>query len=99
MPVVEESIVVQQPAGVVFDFLVDPSNLPVWESSVVETRQIGDGPMAVGTRSERVNKVLGVPFDWVSEVTELQRGRPQRARTASTSPSRTTSNRSTAVPG
>jgi len=73
MPVVEESIVVQQPAGVVFDFLVDPSNLPVWESSVVETHQIGDGPIVIGTRSEGVNKVRGVRFDWVSEVTELQR--------------------------
>ena len=73
MPVVEESIVVQQPAGVVFDFLVDPSNLPVWESSVVETHQIGDGPIVIGTRSEGVNKVRGVRFDWVSEVTELHR--------------------------
>ena len=73
MPVVDESVVVPQSAEVVFDFLLDPQNLPVWESSVVESHQIGDGPAAVGTRSEGVNKVLGVRFDWASEISELQR--------------------------
>ena len=73
MPVVDESIVVQQPAGVVFDFLLDPHNLAVWESSVVEASQTSDGPAAVGTRSEGANKVLGVRFEWVSEITELER--------------------------
>ena len=75
MPVVDESIVVQQPAEEVFDFLLDPHNLAVWESSVVEARQIDDGPAVVGTRSEGVNKVVGVRFDWVSEITELERPR------------------------
>jgi len=77
MPVIDESILVEQPVGTVFDFLVDPENLPVWESSVVEMHQLDDGPTAIGTQAAGVNKVLGVRFDWLSEVTELDR--PTRA--------------------
>jgi uncharacterized membrane protein len=73
MPVVEESIVVEQPAGVVFDYLLEPTNLPIWESSVVEIHEVDEGPAAIGRRANGVNKVLGVRFDWVSEVVELER--------------------------
>ena len=76
MPVVEESVEIQRSVGDVFDFLIDPHNLAVWESSVVEAHQIDDAPAVVGTRSAGVNKVLGVRFEWVSEINELER--PQR---------------------
>ncbi len=71
MPTVEASVEIARPIGEVFDFLINPENLAVWDASVVRAAQVGSGPIAVGSRTDGTNKVLGKNFDWTTEITEL----------------------------
>lgn len=70
MAVVEESTFVHRAPREVFDFLARPANLPVWDNSIVDAAQDGDGPLGVGTRVRGTSKILGRRFDWVTEYTE-----------------------------
>lgn len=72
MPVIEESVFIARPPQEVFDFLTKSENIPVWDSSVVQAEQIGDGPVGVGTRSKGSSKILGRHFDWVTEAIEFE---------------------------
>jgi carbon monoxide dehydrogenase subunit G len=75
MPVVEENVVVARPAEEVFDFVIRPENLPVWDSSILRAEQEGVDPYGMGTRTRGTSKIMGRNFDWVSEVTEFDRPR------------------------
>ncbi|MGJ9403909.1 SRPBCC family protein [Arthrobacter sp. KK5.5] len=67
MSVVEESVFINRPPKEVFDYLARAENVPVWDSSILEAEQIGDGPVRVGTRSRGTSKILGRRFEWVAE--------------------------------
>ena len=71
MAVIEESVYIARPGQEVFDFLTKSSNIPVWDSSVVQAEQIGDGPVEVGTRFKGTSKIMGRRFDWVTENTHF----------------------------
>lgn len=73
MPVVEETVVIARPLEPVFDFLSEPTNLTLWDSSVVEAEQIGPEPLTNGTRWRGVTKILGKRFAWTTEITDAQR--------------------------
>lgn len=55
-------------------FLADPLNDTLWIGGIVEVRP-PDGPLAVGTRVERVAKFAGRRIDYVLEVVRLEPGR------------------------
>jgi len=74
MPVIDQSVVIARPAAEVFDFLVHAANLPLWDSSMLECVQIGDGPVTVGTQYRGASKILGKRIDWVTEVIEFVPG-------------------------
>ncbi|WP_223883739.1 SRPBCC family protein [Pseudarthrobacter sp. BIM B-2242] len=65
--VIEESVLISRPPQEVFDFLTKTSNIPVWDSSVIQAEQVGDGPVQVGTRFKGTSKIMGRRFDWVTE--------------------------------
>ncbi|MCU1434820.1 MAG: hypothetical protein JWR71_1545 [Pseudarthrobacter sp.] len=67
MAVIEESVLISRPPQEVFDFLTKTSNIPVWDSSVIQAEQLGDGPVHVGTRFKGTSKIMGRRFDWVTE--------------------------------
>ncbi|MDR6414955.1 SRPBCC family protein [Pseudarthrobacter sulfonivorans] len=71
MAVIEESVFISRPRQEVFDFLITTSNIPVWDSSVIQAEQLGDGPVEVGTRFKGTSKIMGRRFDWVTENTEF----------------------------
>ena len=75
MPVIEESVFIACPPEVVFDFIVKPENLPVWDSSIITAAQVGDEPIGVGTRSDGSSKIMGRHFDWTVAVEEYDRPR------------------------
>ena len=72
MAVIEESVYIARPGQEVFDFLTKTSNIPVWDSSVVQAEQMGDGPVEVGTRFKGTSKIMGRRFDWVTENTHFE---------------------------
>ena len=71
MPVVEEDVFIARPPQDVFEYLMTAQNLPIWDSSIMESEQIDEGPARVGTRFRGVSKVLGRRFEWTTKVTEL----------------------------
>lgn len=71
MPVVEESVIIARPAQEVFDFLAKYENIPVYDSAVTSAEQVGEGPVAAGTRGRGTTKIMGRSFDWTTEVTEF----------------------------
>ena len=74
MPVIDETVVIARPPAEVFDFLMLAENLPRWDSSMLECAQVGDGPVAVGTRYRGASKILGRRIEWVTEVVEFVPG-------------------------
>ena len=74
MPVIDETVVIARSPGEVFDFLMRAENLPRWDSSMLECAQVGDGPVAVGTRYRGASKILGRRIEWVTEVVEFVPG-------------------------
>ncbi|WP_247042138.1 SRPBCC family protein [Arthrobacter rhizosphaerae] len=71
MPVIEESVVLHREPDIVFDYIANPTNLPVWDSSVVDAEQISDGPPRLGTRARGTSKIMGRRFHWTTEATEF----------------------------
>lgn len=66
----EHSVLINRPPEDVFAFVLDPSNDPLWQTSVVESRQVTDGPVGVGTRFTEVRHFLGRRMETTVEVTE-----------------------------
>jgi len=48
MPVIDETVVITRSVDEVFDFLMIATNLPRWDSSMLECVQVG-GAVTVGT--------------------------------------------------
>ncbi len=71
MPVIDETVVIARPAGVVFDFLATAGNLPRWDSSVLECAQVGGGAVTVGTRHRGASLVLGRRVEWTTVITQF----------------------------
>jgi hypothetical protein len=49
MPVIDETVVITRSVDEVFDFLMIATNLPRWDSSMLECVQVGGGVVTVGT--------------------------------------------------
>lgn len=73
MTVTDESILIPVPPEVVFDYLDNPSNFPVFDPTILSAELDGDGPVRVGSRIKGVNKILGQTFGWTVEVTDHDR--------------------------
>lgn len=71
MPVVEESVFIARPPQEVFDFINKAENLPIWDSSIVKSEQVGSDEVGLGTRARGTSKIMGRHFDWTTEVVEF----------------------------
>jgi uncharacterized membrane protein len=66
----EHSLVIARPVGDVFAFVADPTNLPQWQSGLLEvTKLSGEG--GIGSRHREVRSLLGRRIEQVVEVTAL----------------------------
>ncbi|WP_138418708.1 SRPBCC family protein [Sinomonas gamaensis] len=73
MPIVDESIVIPVPPEEVFDYIVEPANVPAFQATVQSCELLTDGPVGVGSHIKGTSKVLGFSFEWTAEVTEHNR--------------------------
>ncbi len=69
MTAIEHEIVIRRPIEEVFEFTVDPDNVPLWQPAVIEMR--AEGPVGVGQRVVQTRRLLGRRIDLVVEVTEF----------------------------
>ena len=78
MPDIEETIVINQPRKVVFDFFVDPDNVAVYSSNVVDYEVTSGGRTEVGRTAKFSVKVVGVKLDYTDELVEITEGESSR---------------------
>ncbi len=71
----EVSIVIKRPVEEVFSFVNDPANETLWSSGLVESSQISEGPVGVGTIMREVNRILGKRIENTYEITEYEPNR------------------------
>lgn len=66
------SIQIDRPIDEVWDFVHDLDKEGLWQTTLVESEQLTDGPMRLGTRVRQVRHFLGlrIPLEW--EVTEYE---------------------------
>jgi carbon monoxide dehydrogenase subunit G len=66
------SVEIARPVHEVWEYLIEPENVPEWQASALSSRQLSDGPMGVGTHLEDERKFLGRRARSEVEVTEFE---------------------------
>ena len=72
MTKIERSIVIERPIEEVWDFVHEPANDALWQTTLTESEELTDGPMRVGTRVREVRRFLGLRIETTWEVTEYE---------------------------
>lgn len=77
MPVVEESIVIERPRSQVFAAALDPENLPLWASSLIEYGRVArsEGRVKEKTPNRGKMTVAGKTFEVTTEAVAFEEGR------------------------
>jgi len=68
----EVSIHLSQPVEHVFAYLIDPVELRAWQSNLIETEQLTENPVRIGTRFREVRQIGGRPTEYQAEIIELE---------------------------
>jgi carbon monoxide dehydrogenase subunit G len=68
----ELSVDIDRPIHEVWEYLIEPENVPEWQSSAVSSHKISEGPIAVGTHLEDERRFLGRRARSEVEVTEFE---------------------------
>jgi carbon monoxide dehydrogenase subunit G len=71
----ERTVDTKTPVGTVAEFLSDFSTTEQWDPGTVRCRQVGDGPVAVGTEFENVSSFRGKETVLRYRVVEFEPGR------------------------
>jgi uncharacterized protein YndB with AHSA1/START domain len=70
---IESKMSAKVPVETAFDYVADPANRPKWLDSVLEVRDISEGPIGVGTSWSETLKIAGRTSEQVRTVTEYER--------------------------
>jgi carbon monoxide dehydrogenase subunit G len=68
----ELSVEIGRPVHEVWGYLIEPENVPEWQSSAVSSHTVSEGPMTVGTRLQDERRFLGRRAVSEVEVTEFE---------------------------
>ena len=68
----ELSVEIAKPVHEVWEYLIDPDNVPEWQASALSSHQISDGAMRVGTHLQDERRFLGRRALSEVEVTEFE---------------------------
>lgn len=80
----EVSIHLNRPVEQVFAFLIDPGNLRAWQSNLIESEQLTEKPLRVGTRFREVRRMGRRASEYQAEITEFETNKRFATRTLST---------------
>jgi uncharacterized membrane protein len=72
MSKIERSIVIERPLEEVWDFVQDTSKDAMWQTTLVESQVLTEGPKRVGTQVQEVRRFLGVQIPMTLELTEFE---------------------------
>jgi carbon monoxide dehydrogenase subunit G len=68
----ELEVEIAKPVHEVWEYLIEPENVPEWQASAVSSHQITDGGMGVGTHLRDERRFLGRRAHSEVEVTEFE---------------------------
>jgi len=68
----EVTIHLNRPVDQVFAFVVDMHNLHTWQSNLIESEQLTDGPLRVGTHIREVRRLGRRPSEIRAEITDFE---------------------------
>jgi carbon monoxide dehydrogenase subunit G len=68
----ELSVEIAKPVHEVWEYLIEPENVPEWQASAAASHQISDGAMGVGTHLQDERRFLGRRARSEVEVTEFE---------------------------
>jgi len=66
----ENSVVIEQPVGRVFEFVTDISNNPKWQTDILELAITSEGPFELGSTYRCVNRFMGRRIETQGIITE-----------------------------
>lgn len=72
---IEYSVVIERSVEDVFTYMTKPENTPKWQSGMLESEQVSEGPMGVGTVFTEVRQMMGRKMAQTMEVTEYEPNR------------------------
>ena len=79
----EHTVVIERPVEEVFAFTTDPHNESLWQSTSLETEQMTEGEVDVGTTFRNISKFLGRRIESTYQVTVNEPPRKQCVRITS----------------
>jgi Polyketide cyclase / dehydrase and lipid transport len=74
-------ILIDRPIDAVFDFVADERNEPLYNSTLLHSDKVTDGPVGVGTRFHASHKSAGRAVEMDVEITAYDRPRQMASRT------------------
>jgi hypothetical protein len=83
MTTIERSIVIDRPLDEVFEFVHDPTKDTMWQTTLVESQTMTEGPVRAGTKVREVRRFLGVRQELTRELTEYEPSTKSSFRTVS----------------
>jgi Polyketide cyclase / dehydrase and lipid transport len=72
MSKIERSIVIDRPVNEVWEFVQDTTKDAMWQTTLVESQLLTEGPRRVGTQVQEVRRFLGVRIPMTLELTEFE---------------------------
>jgi carbon monoxide dehydrogenase subunit G len=68
----ELSIEIDRPVHDVWEYLIEPENVPEWQSSAVSSHQVSEGPIGLGARLRDERRFMGRRATSDVEVSEFE---------------------------
>ena len=69
---IETAVVIQRPINQVFDYVIEPANLPDWAPGFLEATTTSEGPIKVGSTTTRITNFGGRQSESQHVVTEFE---------------------------
>lgn len=66
----ENSVVINQPVSMVFDFVTDLNNNPRWQSDILELEMTSEGCFELGATYRCINRFLGIRLETEGIITD-----------------------------
>lgn len=78
-------IVIERPVELVFDFVADERNEPIYNRRVVRAEKLTEGPIGTGTQFRAATRTMGGQAEMLIEITDYDRPRTLASTTQMTS--------------
>ena len=69
---IEETVIIAQPIERVWEFVMDESNDPLWQTTLTDVHRLTDGPLVPGSRVSESRRFLGRRIETVWELTACE---------------------------